>query len=313
MSVKYSFILPAYKSAFLQKSIESILAQSYMDFELIIVDDDSPENLVSIVNTFHDNRLAYFRNKFNIGGGDLVRQWNKCLLLAHGDYVILASDDDVYDKDYLLHLNRLTAKYPTVNIFRPLVRQIDEEGNVRYEETKTSEQIISKSSYIESLLNHSWCSGIPQYIFKRSALVEIGGFVDFPLAWFSDDATVLLLAENGMAVSDRMLFSLRFSGLNISSRLDSKETLLKKIDAANQYFEFINRNLTSGLIGSEIRRIRQITYFALFGSGRKYFFQAMLRMLTVSKKLFPIPWKLRLVFRHLILEIKLFGRRVLHR
>ena len=44
-AIKYSFVLPAYKSQFLKESIDSILAQSYKDFELIIVDDASPDDI----------------------------------------------------------------------------------------------------------------------------------------------------------------------------------------------------------------------------------------------------------------------------
>jgi len=67
----FSFVLPAYKATFLKEAIESILAQTYGDFELIIVDDASPEDLGSIVGSFHDSRISYHRNAVNIG----ARTW----------------------------------------------------------------------------------------------------------------------------------------------------------------------------------------------------------------------------------------------
>lgn len=94
--IKYSFVLPAYKTGFIKEAIDSILEQTYKDFELIIINDASPEDLNSIVNTYCDERIRYYVNEKNVGGKDLVSQWNHCLQYAVGEYVILASDDDVY-------------------------------------------------------------------------------------------------------------------------------------------------------------------------------------------------------------------------
>ena len=93
---KVSFVLPAYKRRFLHEAIASILSQSYTDFELIVVDDASPENLQEVVDEFHDDRLAYHRNERNIGGKDLVAAWNQAMEYAIGQWCVLASDDDVY-------------------------------------------------------------------------------------------------------------------------------------------------------------------------------------------------------------------------
>ena len=113
-----SFVLPAYKAQFLKEAIASILSQTYQNFELVIVDDASPEDLESIVSEFNDIRVRYYRNEQNIGGTDLVKQWNHCLTFATGDYVILAADDDVYDKEFLAEAERLFKKYPNVPVKR---------------------------------------------------------------------------------------------------------------------------------------------------------------------------------------------------
>ena len=94
--MKYSFVLPAFKNDYLTEAIDSILSQSYKDFELIIIDDASPYNLSSIINQYDDKRISFYKNETNIGGRNLVHNWNKCIQYAKGDYVILASDDDIY-------------------------------------------------------------------------------------------------------------------------------------------------------------------------------------------------------------------------
>lgn len=61
--MKFSILIPAFKQQYLQECIESILAQTYRDFEIVIVNDASPEDLDSIVNSFTDFRIRYYVNK----------------------------------------------------------------------------------------------------------------------------------------------------------------------------------------------------------------------------------------------------------
>ena len=234
---KYSFVLPAYKAHFFKEAIDSILAQTYTDFELIIVNDASPEDLDSIVKNYDDSRIRYYVNEQNIGGKDLVAQWNHCLEYATGEYIILASDDDVYFPQYLEKMDALVRKYPDVNVFRPRVQFIDGNGNI-----SELESIVPEYT---SLLEFSYYrfreyvkSGIPFYIIKRESLLANGGFVSFPLAWFADDAIVAIMAQEGMVSSSEILFSFRHSGESITTKENDAPTLKKKIEATNQYYDW---------------------------------------------------------------------------
>ena len=57
-NILFSITIPAYKSKYLKEAIDSCLLQSYTNFELIIVDDASPENLHEIVSQYHDKRIT---------------------------------------------------------------------------------------------------------------------------------------------------------------------------------------------------------------------------------------------------------------
>lgn len=235
--MKYSFVLPAYKATFLCEAIDSILNQTYKDFELIIVNDASPEDLTSIVKEYHDNRIQYYVNERNIGGHDLVAQWNHCITYATGEYLILASDDDVYHLDYLEKMDVLIEKYPNVNVFRPRVQYMNADGYISGE-SEFLEEFITHVDYIYAMDQGRISSAIAYYIFNRIELVKNGGFVNFPSAWASDDATVIHLSRNGVVSHGEALFAFRMSGLNISTRTNDSKLLFDKLVATENFFKW---------------------------------------------------------------------------
>lgn len=253
--IKYSFVLPAYKICFFQEALDSILAQTYKEFEIIIVNDASPEDLTSVVNKFDDPRIRYYVNEENIGGQDLVAQWNHCITYAKGEYLILASDDDLYHRDFLEKMNVLIDKYPGVNVFRPRVQHIDEDGNI----THIAGIMNEYTSQLEFIYNkHLVWTGIPYYIFRRKTLEEIGGFVSYPLAWHSDDMTVIRIAKNGIVFCPDILFSFRISDISITGKRNDTEMLKKKVDATISFYSDLIKLL------SEIRPINTMEEFYLY-------------------------------------------------
>ncbi|MCI7555647.1 MAG: glycosyltransferase [Bacteroidales bacterium] len=217
LSPKYSFVMPAYKSQFLKESIDSILAQSYKDFELIIVDDASPDDIAGVVSSYDDARIRYYRNEENIGGTNLVSQWNHSVEYAQGDWIILATDDDIYENAFLETADRLLNKYPNVDIFRGRIASFNSSSpdSLLYAECCLPEHTCLEEFYYYHF--HGIHGGIPQYVFRKSALESIGGFVDFPKAIGSDDATAILIAKNGIVCSGEFLVRFRVSKINISS------------------------------------------------------------------------------------------------
>ena len=240
--MKYSFVLPAYKATFLRDAIDSILNQTYKDFELIIVNDASPEDLTSIVNSYEDERIQYYINEKNVGGTDLVAQWNHCITYATGKYLILASDDDVYHLDYLEKMDVLVEKYPDVNVFRSRVQHMNADGYIRGE-SKVLDEYQSYVDFLFAMHQGMICSGLAYHIFKREELVNIGGFVNFPSAWIADDATVISLAKKGVVFHNEALFAFRTSDINISSKINNCKMLSDKLSAAESAFNWYIRKL----------------------------------------------------------------------
>lgn len=87
-----SFVVPCYKLAhLLPQCINSILAQTYQNFEVLIMDNCSPDDTAGVAASFGDPRVKHIRNEINIGH---VRNFNKGITMAAGKYVWLVSADD---------------------------------------------------------------------------------------------------------------------------------------------------------------------------------------------------------------------------
>ena len=114
-----SFIVPCYKLAhLLSDCIVSILSQTYGNFEVLVMDDCSPDNTAEIAATFGDPRVIHIRNETNLGH---LRNYNKGISLARGRYVWLISADDYLGRQYVLERYvRLLDAHPRVGyVFCP--------------------------------------------------------------------------------------------------------------------------------------------------------------------------------------------------
>lgn len=231
-----SFIMPAFKKAFLSEAVESIIGQTSSDWELVIVDDASPEPLREVVDRYPDERIRFFRNEANIGGKNLVNQWNHCIQYATGDFIVLAADDDIYEPEFCSEIGRLIAQYPDVDLVRSRVQQIDEDGkNLPYQDGIFPEY-SSKYEYLHDWITAKAFTCVGNFAFRRSALLEMGGFIDFPCAFGSDIATPIALSINGVANTSRMLFKFRQSSSHLSG--DSSR-FKEKLEGISQLSEWL--------------------------------------------------------------------------
>lgn len=240
MSTKYTFLLPAYKPDFFKEALDSILGQTYKDFNLIILDDCSPYDLKSIVDEYKDSRITFHRNEENMGGKNLVSCWNKLLSYAEGEYIILASDDDVYELNFLEEMDKLAQKYPEVDLLRARVRRIDDKGEFFAEDALYKEH----GDCIDYIYQKHFNNGITCmacFVFKTEALKSEGGFEYLPVAWHSDDASSLKVCKNGIANSSQILFNFRTSSVNISGRKITSKDALEKAKATLLYDSFFHK------------------------------------------------------------------------
>ena len=238
--MKYTFLLPAYKIRYLDEMLDSIQNQTYDGFRVIISDDCSPEDISKRCEPYlSHSRFVYRRNTENIGGKNLVKHWNLLVDMCETEYLILASDDDIYDSSFLENIDGLVRKYPECDVFRARVRRVDENCDVIRRDA-CYEEYVSQIDYMAQRYYTNSVQCISNYVFKTNILKEKGCFIDFPLAWYSDVATTIMMAEHGLVNTRDLLFSFRISSENISTvKQQSPAVHKKKLEAALMFDQWL--------------------------------------------------------------------------
>lgn len=239
-SVKFSITIPAFKARFFKESIESVLAQSYDNYELIIVNDDSPDDFDSIISCYDDPRIRYYRNDNGFGGYNVVENWNKCLEYCTGDYMICMGDDDRLLPCCLEEYTKLIKQFPGLNVYHAWTQIIDENSNII---SMTPDRGLRESTY--SIMWHRVKGRrqfIGDYLFNVNDLLKAGGFFYLPYAWGSDDITVWRAAANGGIANGQVpMFQFRFNDLQISNCPHSEDKM-KAVDLRNRWmWQFLEK------------------------------------------------------------------------
>ncbi|MEM3088782.1 MAG: glycosyltransferase [Candidatus Bathyarchaeia archaeon] len=114
---------------YIRQALDSILAQTYQDFELIISDNASTDDTPQICRVYaaKDNRIRYYRNKRNLGA---TRNFNRVFELSSGVYFKWAAYDDVISPDFLEKCVRVLDQDPSIVLCHSKTARIDEDGVV---------------------------------------------------------------------------------------------------------------------------------------------------------------------------------------
>jgi glycosyltransferase involved in cell wall biosynthesis len=129
---RVSVIVPNYNHApYLRQRIDSILAQTYQDFELLLLDDNSTDGSQSILAEYSSEpRVRLYLNDRN--SGSPFKQWNKGVHLARGEYVWIAESDDYADPRFLERLVPALDSDPTTVISYCRSRRIEGDQNLDF-------------------------------------------------------------------------------------------------------------------------------------------------------------------------------------
>lgn len=256
-----AIVIPAYRSKYLDDVFKSFSDQTCKEFRIYVGDDNSPDDIYSIVEKWKDKiNIEYTRFDHNIGASNLVAQWNRCFdLVKDESWIWLFSDDDFVDSNCVSSFYSSLISNPLFDIFHFDTVIVDEHGD-RFRKASQYPRIISGSDYLD--LTFRWkdrTNGI-SFIVRREKFYSHGCFQYFDLAWGSDNATWLKLSNpNGIYTIPGAYTYWRYGGGSISSTWSKNIARRKKeafLDSLEWRIGFCRENFNS--IGRSTQLTRAI-------------------------------------------------------
>ncbi len=137
-----SVFIPAYNAeAFVQQAIESVLGQTYPNYELVVVNDASTDRTGEVINHYQNHpRIKIYHNPINLGVAD---NWNKGVSLCQSEFIVRLDADDFYEPDYLQKVINLFQQCPETQI-------VFTGANLLYQNGRRRVDLPYKDSWVRS-------------------------------------------------------------------------------------------------------------------------------------------------------------------
>ncbi len=198
--MKVSVVIPTYNRAYiLGDALESVLSQTYLDYEIIVVDDGSTDKTRELVESYQSDKIRYIRHEHNRG---CSAAYNTGISAASGNFIAILDSDDQWKRDYLERQMNFYHRYPEVDVVFTNTEIIDRSTKITYlmdfmpcfratlkRSQKAEEYVISGRKMYLCLLEE-----IPikpsAAVIRREVLDQVGGFDE---AWPSGTDWDLLL------------------------------------------------------------------------------------------------------------------------
>lgn len=224
-NIKISVIMSTYREdiGFLRTAVESILNQTYTNFEFLIAGDD-PENeeLIKVIRKYEDqdSRIKFFINEKNLG---LVDSLNGLLKHTTGEYIArMDADDYSYENRLEKQLDR--ALETGADMMSAFVRVVDEQGNV----IREMNRLPVDNAGIQKSLKKNNCMPHPAWFVKAEVYRRLGGYRQ--VAYCEDYDFILRAREEG------------FSFANCEEILFDYRMTVNSISRSNLFKQFISMN-----------------------------------------------------------------------
>lgn len=215
--VKVSVCIASYNyGRFIGEAIRSVLAQSAVDFELIVCDDQSTDDSEVVIQSFNDPRLRYHRNPVRLGN---FGNNNRGVALSRGQYICFLDADDVMLPGNLATKSQFLDQHPEVGLVHSAAQSIDQHGTIRSTVAEAGEESkMSPRDAVAALLFDNPVLSCSAVMIRRECWDELGGFD--PIFTHSGDYAlwIKIAARHHLGFIATPLVSIRRHGDNCTSQ-----------------------------------------------------------------------------------------------
>lgn len=237
----FSVILPVRNGwPYVQECVQSILAQTYPDFDLIVLDNQSTDDTVPWLRSLADSRIRLYGSSSSLS---IVDSWARAVGVEKREYMTLIGHDDLLDPDFLLTINRTIERFPDAKLYQTGFRFIDSIGQTIRTCRPVPEQ-ETPAQYLEGRLTYQRDISGTGVVMRSSDYDRIGGIPHFERLFFADDALWLSLMQGGYKAFDPAdLCSIRMHPRKESTTKPSAWPSL--LSGLNQFADFVDSYIRS--------------------------------------------------------------------
>lgn len=195
---RVSVAIPAYNSApYIRDTIESVLAQDYADYELVVCDDGSSDETEAICRSFMSRGpMQYLRFA---GPSGQAANWNRCIAETRGEYLVILHGDDVLAKTFLRRAAEMMDRYPEAVLAHCAVEHIDAEGHPLSVQRLHDRDVVEPGDSLFRRLLLDGCVVNPSGVMVRRAAYARAGTFTTDVLWGIDWHMWLRLSLVGAA------------------------------------------------------------------------------------------------------------------
>ncbi|HEV8716123.1 MAG TPA: glycosyltransferase [Candidatus Binatia bacterium] len=221
-----SIVVPAYNhAAYLPETIESVLRQTYQNWELIVIDDGSTDATPEIIRRYSDARMRVYRQE-NRG---LSATLNRGIELARGRYFAFLPSDDLYEPDKLAVQVPVLEENPAVGVVFSWQTVIDAAGNPSTEQQVREWCTVpfeTKEEIFPALFERDFLS-TPTHLLRRECFARVGRFDESLVTAQDYDLWLRVLRYYEVRLLKRPLVRMRWHGQN-QTRVATAQTELER-------------------------------------------------------------------------------------
>jgi glycosyltransferase involved in cell wall biosynthesis len=281
-NIKISIVIPLFnKENSIQATLNSVLSQTYANFEVLIVDDGSTDDSIKVVNTNKDERIRLL-SKVN-GGVSEARNFG--IERSNSEFIFLLDADDLIKKDCLTTLLNLASKYPQESIFTADFEIVNGSSLISTSYCKGTESGIVSNAY-RSLWEGLFFIRAGNTLIKKSCFNKVGMF-DTKISYYEDmDHILRLIRDYDVVYTPKNIFIYKMEHNFLSS--NSVEIFKDWSSYVNfKHKRFYEKLIIGNIISNNIRkRFKQKdTTGALFLLRKHFWSTHYLLLAKILKKL----------------------------
>ena len=289
-----SVCIPIYNQArYLGQALESALAQSFADLEVVVYDDASTDGAEAVLAAVSDPRVRSFRQQKRVG---ISRNRNSCFAVARGRYLAWLDGDDVYRRDALAIQTAVLERNPSVGLVHGNYQVIGDDGRRLSGWRPPFDRDVvesGRSAFAELTLSNYITA--PTTVVRRTCYEQLGGYsADLTRSGEDWEMWMRIALHHDLAYSQAPIADYRVHDASSSAAtVASGERLLLDVAAIESIFAYRRRQGGADEDGLRRRADAALAAKALLQSGNEFAAGARRTALTtVARAMRLAPWLL---------------------